>query len=141
MSTALRLLSTIVVATALTASAPAVRAASSYITVPAGGNLQAALDAAQPGDTIFLEPGATFVGNFVLPAHSSTATAFITIRSAASDTLLPSQGVRINPSFAPHLPKLRSPNNSPALATAAWAHHYRLQFLEFLANAEGAGDI
>jgi hypothetical protein len=126
---------------ALTASAPAGRAASSYITVPAGGNLQAALDAAQPGDTILLEPGATFVGNFVLPAKSSATTAYITIRSAASDTLLPAQGVRMNPSFAPHLPKLRSPNSMPALATAPWAHHYRLQFLEFLANAQGAQDI
>ncbi len=35
------------------------------IAVPAGGDFQAALDAAQPGDVITLEPGATYTGNFV----------------------------------------------------------------------------
>ncbi len=35
--------------------------------VPAGGALQQAIDAAQPGDTITLEPGALYTGNFVLP--------------------------------------------------------------------------
>ena len=37
------------------------------IAVPAGGDLQAALNAAQPGDVITLAPGATYTGNFVLP--------------------------------------------------------------------------
>ena len=32
------------------------------LTVNAGGNLQAALNAAQPGDVILLEAGATFSG-------------------------------------------------------------------------------
>src|SRR6266446_6728986 len=34
------------------------------ILVPAGGNLQTALNTAQFGDTILLEPGATYVGPF-----------------------------------------------------------------------------
>ncbi|WP_284352799.1 ricin-type beta-trefoil lectin domain protein, partial [Roseisolibacter agri] len=38
------------------------------IAVPAGGDLQAALDAAQPGDVITLANGATYAGNFVLPS-------------------------------------------------------------------------
>jgi hypothetical protein len=107
--------------------------------VPAGGDLQAVIDGAQPGDTILLEAGATFVGNFVLPAKDGTK--FITIRSSASDELLPADDVRITPAFAALLPKLRSPNNLPALATAPFAHHYRLQFIEFLANRNGAGDM
>lgn len=37
-----------------------------------GGDLQAPLNAAQPGDTILLEAGAEFVGNFVLPVKSGT---------------------------------------------------------------------
>ncbi len=37
------------------------------LTVAAGGNLQAALDQAQLGDTIVLEAGATFTGPFQLP--------------------------------------------------------------------------
>ena len=35
------------------------------IAVPAGGDFQAALGAAQPGDVITLEPNATYTGNFV----------------------------------------------------------------------------
>ncbi|HEV3468234.1 MAG TPA: hypothetical protein VG148_02860, partial [Pyrinomonadaceae bacterium] len=50
------------------------------INVPAGGDLQAALDRAQPGDEVVLEAGASFVGNFTLPAKAGAA--FITVRSS-----------------------------------------------------------
>ena len=109
--------------------------------VQAGGNVQEALDRAEPGDTIVLEAGATFTGNFVLPAKSASATDYITIRSSAADSLLPPPGVRIDPASAPQLPKLRSPNSSPALRTAPYAHHYRIELVEFLANTGGLGDI
>lgn len=108
-------------------------------TVNAAESLQAAIDAAKPGDSILLEAGATFVGNFVLPAK--TGEGYITIRSSAPDSALPAEGVRTSPAYAAALPKLRSGNSAPALATAAQAHHYRLQHLEFLANAAGAGSI
>src|SRR5271165_3266123 len=42
------------------------RPSGTVITVRAGGNLQAALDRAQPGDVILVEAGATFTGNFEL---------------------------------------------------------------------------
>lgn len=109
------------------------------INVPAGGNFQAALNSAQPGDTILLAAGATFTGNFVLPVKAGAQ--YITIRSSASDALLPPEGVRINPSYAPHLPKIRSPNTSASLTTQPGAHHYRLMFLEFPATYEGAYGI
>src|SRR5687767_8873221 len=35
-----------------------------------GGDLQFALNAAQPGDTIVLQAGAVFTGNFTMPAKS-----------------------------------------------------------------------
>lgn len=107
--------------------------------VPFGGNLQAAIDAARPGDTIALAPGVTYVGNFVLPAKGGAG--YITIRSATPDALLPGANARIDPRHAPLLAKLRSPNNASALTTAAGAHHYRLLFLEFMANVGGHGDI
>ena len=37
------------------------------INVPDGGDLQAAINSANPGDTVVLAAGATYVGNFVLP--------------------------------------------------------------------------
>ena len=44
------------------------------VTVNAGGDLQAAINNAQPGDTIVLQAGATFTGNFVLPDKSAART-------------------------------------------------------------------
>ena len=90
------------------------------IAVPAGGDLQAALNAAQPGDVITLAPGATYVGNFVLPNKGAIGS-YITIRSAAPDASLPPAGVRISPSDAAQLPKIRSANSVSALRTATAA--------------------
>jgi hypothetical protein len=53
------------------------------ITVPAGGNFQAALDAAQPGDVITLAAGATYVGPFTL--RNTTGTGWITVRTSTPD--------------------------------------------------------
>jgi hypothetical protein len=108
-------------------------------TVPAGGDLQAAINGAQPGDTIVLQAGATFTGNFVLPVKSGNA--FITIRSSAADASLPGPNTRINPSYAGLLPKIKSANTEPALRTLPGAHHYRLMFLEFPPTYQGYYDI
>src|SRR5262245_30424348 len=108
--------------------------------VPAGGDLQAAINAAKPGDVITLAPNATYTGNFVLPNKGAIAD-YITIRSAASDTLLPAAGIRITPGYSSKLPKLKSPNGMPALQIAAAANHWRLMFLEFLGNKDGTGDV
>ena len=115
-------------------------AGAATIAVPAGGDLQAALNAAQPGDVITLQPGATYVGNFVLP-NKGAANVYITLRSAASDTLLPRPGVRMTPAYASRLPKIKSLDGMPALTTAAGAHHWKLLFLEFQANVSGYGEI
>ena len=118
-------------------SSPRLEAAT--ITVAAGGNLQQALDAAQPGDTILLAENAEFVGNFVLPVK--TGEAWITLRTAAPDSVLPAAGTRIRPSDAPVLARVRSPNSMAALRTAAGAHHWIVQYLEFPANLNGYNDI
>ena len=107
--------------------------------VRAGDNLQNALNAANPGDTLLLEAGATFTGNFVLPVKAGTA--FITVRSAGSDAQLPGAGTRVSPEHAPLLAKIRSSNTMAALRTAPGAHHWRLLLLEFPATREGYGEI
>jgi hypothetical protein len=107
--------------------------------VRSGESLQSALNAAQPGDVIMLEAGATFLGNFTLPVKGGSNV--ITIRSSAPDTVLPGAGTRITPAFSALLPKIQSPNTAPALATAPGTHHWRLQFLEFGANQYGYGEI
>jgi hypothetical protein len=114
-------------------------AAGSTIRVPSGGNLQDALNAAQPGDTILLQAGATYTGNFVLPVKSGAS--YITIQTdiAAAGALAP--GVRLTPAAAASLARIKSPNTVPALKTKASAHHWRLQLLQFGPNATGFGDI
>jgi PKD repeat protein len=122
----------------LSGSALPVDAATIY--VGAGGNLQQALNAAQPGDTILLQEGTEFAGNFVLPAKSGAG--WITVRSSAPDSVLPPAGVRIRPADAPLLARLRSPTvGMPALRTAAGAHHWQIRYLEFAANPASQGDI
>ena len=83
--------------------------------VRAGDDLQAALNSAVPGDTLVLQSGAEFDGNFVLPAGSSSS-AWITVTSDATD--LPGAGVRVGPSNAASMPKILSSNSLPAIRTA-----------------------
>ena len=95
--------------------------------VPAGGDLQAALNAAQPGDTIILQAGATYTGNFTLPVKSGTA--WIYVQSSALSSL-PAPGTRVAPAQSSLMPKIVSPNTAPAISTAAGAHNFRFAGIE-----------
>src|SRR5581483_2616082 len=95
---------------------------------------------AKPGDTIVLQAGATFVGNFKLPAKGGTS--YITIRSSTPDASLPASGVRITPAYASLLAKIEANQNGPALRTSGAAGYWRLLFLEFApAVSNAAADI
>jgi hypothetical protein len=112
-------------------------ASAAIVPVPAGADLQAAINAALPGDQLLLAAGAVYTGNFRLPVKAGTE--FITIRT--DSPRLPGPGVRVTPAHAGELAKIKSPNASPALATADGAHHWRIENVEFLPTAGGAGDI
>ncbi len=116
----------------------ALPAAAQTITVPAGGDLQVAIDRARPGDTVTLAPGAVYTGNFVLPANDGDQ--FITLRTA-DDARHPRAGQRVRPAIAGSLAVLRSAGREPVLRTAPGAHHWRLTLLELAANQDAAGDI
>jgi Carbohydrate binding module (family 6) len=110
-------------------------AAAATIPVPAGGNLQAAIDAAKPGDVIELAAGATFDGPFKLRAKAGmSATSRITIRSVLSSGL-PAAGVRITPAAAPLLANIRATTAGPAMRTEPGAAYWTLMFLEFMQSA------
>jgi len=103
------------------------------IAVPSGGDLQAALDSARPGDVVTLEPGAVYRGPFTLPKKSGSG--WIVVRTggdARAATALP----RIDPGQAPKLAKLVAASGS-VVKTAPGAHHYRLSGLE-IRPTEGA---
>src|ERR671919_420685 len=74
------------------------------IAVAAGGSFQAALDAAQPGDVITLQAGATFRGPFLLPNKARAR--WITIRTSAPDSSLPAPGTPVTVSHAAAMPKI-----------------------------------
>jgi hypothetical protein len=96
------------------------------IEVKAGGDLQAALNQAKPGDAITLEAGATFTGNFYLPNKSGSGQSdWIVVRSSTANSNLPPPGTRITPSYSNVLPKIVSPNSEPAIKASSGAHHYR----------------
>src|SRR5262244_4223942 len=99
------------------------------INVAEGGDVQAAIDQAQPGDVIMLRAGATFTGNFRLPNKSGSD--WIVIRSSAADADLPPPGTRVTPAQSAIMPKLISPNADPAVYTDEGAHHYRFIGVEF----------
>ncbi len=92
------------------------------IAVRAGGDFQAALNSAKPGDLITLEAGAIFRGSFILP--EKTGQGWIVIRTSAPDGDLPPPGTRVEPSYARVMPKLEAASGS-AIATMPGAQHYR----------------
>lgn len=97
--------------------------------VAAGGDLQAAIDAAAPGDEIRLASGATFTGPFTL--KNKTGDGWIVIRTDIADSELPPAGTRIDPSYADKLAKIVVPDNvGAAIDTEASAHHYRILGVE-----------
>ena len=67
------------------------------IAVPSGGNLQSAIYAALPGDSITLAAGAVFTGQFFFP--EKTGSGYITVRSSAYANL--PQLKRVGPAQAP----------------------------------------
>src|SRR3989449_378850 len=82
------------------------------ITVPPGGDFQAALNSAQPGSVIVLTAGATYAGNFTLP--NKTGTGWIYIQSSALSSL-PAPGTRVSPAQASLMPRLLDTSGNPAL--------------------------
>src|SRR2546428_4072573 len=96
------------------------------IAVPGGGDLQAALESARPGDVVALEPGATYQGPIVLPRKSGAG--WIVIRTG-SDTDIPQAGTRVDPGHARAMAKLVATSGA-VVKTAPGAHHYRLVGLE-----------
>lgn len=122
----------------------------SIITVNAGGDLQSALDTVQCGQTIQLQAGAVFSGNFTVPAQTCDDQHWIVIRTSTPDAQLPPEGTRMTPCYGgvaslPARPAYPCSNPQKLLATIELnktgmisgpiqflpgASHYRLVGLE-----------
>jgi hypothetical protein len=113
------------------------------IVLRAGGDLQAALDAARPGDAITLPAGVSFRGPFTLP--KKTGDGWIVVRTADA-VRLPPAGTRVTDADAALMPRLES-GDGPVIETAPGAHHFRFVGIEvrptkgtFLYNLVQLGD-
>jgi hypothetical protein len=104
-----------------------------------------ALRDAQLGDTIILNAGTTYVGQFTLP-NKTSGSGWITIRSS-NLSALPGEGVRVSPADAANMPKLQAPGGNasvvrtpPGSATTAASpsHHYKFIGIEFVGPAPTA---
>lgn len=111
------------------------------IKVPAGGNLQSAIDRARGGDTIELAAGAIYKGAFRLP--NIPGSAFVTIRTSAPDSQLPPADTRLDPAkFQPVLPRIVSNvRGEPAILAINGAHHFRFIGIEFGPTIDGLYNI
>ena len=101
------------------------------INIPAGGDLQAALNAAHPGDTIVLQAGAVYTtpsDGFVLPNKQGAEWIVIKSSNVAG---LPAEGSRVSPANAAAMPKIVTNGSWPTVRTAPAAHHYRFIGVEF----------
>ncbi len=110
------------------------------LSVPAGGDLQAAIKLAHYGDTIVLQAGAIYRGPLMLPDKgpgNADNTPYITIRTSNLAGIA-KEGNRVNPSQASSMPKIVSPTNLVAVGTEPQAHHYRFIGIEFSPAADAS---
>ncbi len=112
------------------------------------GELRSALDKASCGDTIRLQAGTEFAGNFKLPAKPCDDEHWIVVRTSAADSDLPAEGTRITPCYAgvaslPARPRYECSSTSNVMARIIYdnkgsgplqfadgANHYRFIGLE-----------
>lgn len=127
--------------------------------VKADASLQDALDGAACGDTIQLEAGAVFSGEFLFPKKSCDDAHWIIVRTSSPDSSLPPEGTRLTPCYAgvaslPGRPDFHcissknvmaklvlSKGNSGPLLFADGANHYRFIGIEVTRDLPGASVV
>ena len=97
--------------------------------------LKNALNSANPGDTIVLDAGVAYQGNFTLPVKSNPNNKWIYIVGSALSSLN-APGTRVNPATdAAKMPKIVTPGVAAALTLPPGANHYRLVGLEIYSSS------
>src|ERR1700741_2414315 len=127
------------------------------ILVKNSAELSGAIEKAACGDTIRLQAGVEFAGNFTLPAKRCDDQHWIVLRTSAVDADLPAEGTRLTPCYAgvaslpgrPAYPCTSQANvmakivfdkkgGSGPLSFAPGANHYRFIGIEITRSVPGA---
>ena len=125
------------------------------ILVKDSGELRSALDKVACGDTIRLQAGTEFSGNFRFPAKQCDDDHWIIVRTSAPDSDLPAEGTRLTPCYAgvaslPARPRYACESSKSVTAKIIYeskgsgplnflegANHYRLIGLEITRGSPG----
>lgn len=108
------------------------------ISVGAGGNFQTALNNAQPGDTILLEAGATFTGNFVLPVKGGSS--YITVKSSRCAEVTAGQQIT-NAQESTLTAYVATATVAPVMRAPINSHHYNFECITFTQSASLPTDL
>jgi hypothetical protein len=126
------------------------------VLVKNAAELGAAIEKAACGDTIRLQAGNEFAGNFKFPAKACDDAHWIVLRTSAADGDLPPEGTRITPCYAgvasmPGRPRYPCTSTSNVMAKVVFdnkgsgpltfldgANHYRFLGLEITRGSPGA---
>lgn len=92
--------------------------------VRAGDDLQAAINAAKPGDVLRIEAGATFTGSFNFPVKSGSGN--ITLKSSNFNSF---GSGRVTPADINKMPRLVNNNPDPVISIPARSHNWIFQGL------------
>lgn len=95
--------------------------------VHAGDDLQKAIDNAACGNTLVLDAGAVWIGNFYLPNKSCTGPDFIWITTSG---ILPPAGVRVSPNDSPQLAHIITNNAAAVFYSNFGASYYKITGIE-----------
>jgi len=103
------------------------------IPVPAGSNLQKALNAARAGDELVLAAGASYVGNFT---WTRCLAGYVIVTGPKG----PAEGVRVTPAIAAasQYPRLISPTTLPAVLARNGGCRLRLSRVEITATSQSS---
>jgi len=111
------------------------------------GDFTAALAGFAPGDTIILDAGTVYSGNFVVPYKNNPGHLWTYIESSALNSL-PAPGTRVGPGDGTNMPKIVTPNLNPALTlcgntdstcSAAGTNYIRLVGIELYSTSTVGG--
>lgn len=91
--------------------------------------LCSALNVAVPGDTIVLDAGVTYSGNFHIPSKANPNHKWIYMVSSAYSKL-PTPGTRVSPANAANMPKIVTPGATGVLGFMDGANYWRLAGIE-----------